>query len=411
MKQPMQKMRNGKPVVRFHVMAKPIGPLCNLNCTYCFYLHKKELLSTHSNWRMSDEVLERFIQQYIQQQNCASIVFSWQGGEPTLLGLDFYKKVIELEQKYAIPGVRIENDLQTNSLLLDDEWCEFLGANHFLVGLSIDGPKKLHDASRVYKDGRGSFDDVMRSAKRLQKYGVKFNTMTCVSAANARRPLDVYRFLTRELGSTRLQFTPVVEPKVFRNTAPRFWDEATLPVLGSDAARPGTPDSFVQDWCVDPDDWGYFMCKVFGDWYQRDVGRRWVYYFESALKQHLGHPADMCTLGPICGKGLAIEHNGDVYSCDHMVYPEYKLGNIMDISLSEMAFSPKQERFGMGKDSTLPTSCRECEFVWMCAGECPKNRFLKSADGEPGLNYLCSGWKTYFSHIKPALEELSKRFQ
>jgi len=401
-------MRNGKPVVRFHVMAKPIGPLCNLDCCYCFYLHKKELLSSDSNWRMSDEVLESFIRQYIEQQNCNRIVFSWQGGEPTLLGLDFFKKVVELEKKYAAPDVRIENDLQTNSILLDDEWCEFLGAHCFLVGLSIDGPKKIHDASRVYRNGRGSFNDVMQAAKRLQKYKVKFNTLTCVSAANARKPLDVYRFLTRELGSQRLQFTPIVEPRDFRSVAPRYWNPASLPVQGSSAARPGTPDSFVQDWCVDPDDWGYFLTKVFDDWYKRDIGKNWVYYFESALKQHLGHPADMCTLSPVCGKGMAIEHNGDLYSCDHMVYPEYCLGNILKTPLVDMAFSDKQVQFGIGKDTTLPPQCRDCEFLWMCAGECPKNRFLKTQNGDPGLNYLCSGWKTYFSHIQPCLEELAK---
>jgi len=408
---PQQSMRKGKPTTRFHVMAKPIGPVCNLDCKYCFYLHKEQLLSTDNKWRMSDEILESYIRQYIEQQNWDEVVFSWQGGEPTLLGLDFFKKVVALEKKYAPPDKRIENDLQTNCTLIDEEWCEFLAENNFLVGLSIDGPKKLHDASRVHKDGRGTFDEVMRAAKLFHKYGVKFNTLTCVSAANARKPLDVYRFLTRELGSTRLQFIPIVEPRFFEKTPTQYWDPEKLPKMNDPEARPGHPNSIVYDWCVDPEDWGYFMCKVFEDWYRRDIGKRWVYYFESALKQHMGQVADMCTLAPICGKGLAIEHNGDVYSCDHYVYPEYKIGNIKDYTLEEMAFSGKQQQFGMNKDVTLPQRCRECEFLWMCAGECPKNRILRTPEGEPGLNYLCLGWKRYFAYIKPYLDELAKQIQ
>ena len=397
--------------VRFHAMAKPGGPLCNLDCAYCYYLHKAQLLETNSHWRMTDETLETFVRQYLEPSGGGEVVFSWQGGEPTLRGIEFFRKVVALEAKWAPPGTRVENDLQTNGTQLDDEWCEFLAEHRFLVGLSVDGPAKLHDAVRPRKGGGGSFGEALAAAKRLRKHGVEFNTLTCVGAANARRPLDVYRFLTRELGSTRLQFIPVVEPRWFRTASPLSSPVEALPKMGESAARPGRADSVVHDWCVDPEDWGYFLSKVFDDWHGRDVGKVWVYYFESALKQHMGGVANLCSLAPVCGKALAIEHNGDVYSCDHFVYPEYRLGNIREHSLAEKASSGRQERFGLAKDATLPRRCRECEFLWMCAGECPKNRFIRTPDGEPGLNYLCAGWKAYFSHIRPSLAELAKRLE
>ena len=268
---------------RFHAMVKPTGAICNLDCTYCYYLHKEELLGTNSKFRISDEILETHVRQYIEAQRGEEVVFSWQGGEPTLLGVEFFEKVVALEKKYQRPGLHIENDLQTNGTLLNDEWYEFLCKNKFLVGLSIDGPQELHDRYRVNKGGAPTFDKVFAAGLQLQKHGIPFNTLTVVNRVNAQKPLDVYRFLTRELRPRQLQFIPCVEPKVFHNVAPQKWDTATLPVQDSPAAHPGSPDSVVTDWSVDPDDWGYFLCKVWDDWYRRDYGKVHVNLFETAV--------------------------------------------------------------------------------------------------------------------------------
>lgn len=392
---------------RFHVMIKPAGSACNLNCTYCFYLSKATLSAGPGPGRMSDETLEKFIRQYIEGVTGPEVVFSWQGGEPTLMGLDFFRRVVELEKKYAKPGQKIENDLQTNGTLLDDEWCAFLKEHRFLVGLSLDGPKKIHDALRVAKDGSPTFDRVFAAAKLLIKHGVPFNTLTCINRFNARQPLDVYRFLRRELGSTYLQFIPVVEYKGFEQTAPGHWDPARLPKQGDPAARPGHPDSIVTDWSVDPEDWGYFLCKVFDEWRNRDLGKVLVNHFETLVAQHMGLPAQMCVTGEICGKGLAIEHDGGIYSCDHYVYPEYNVGNLHGGKLGDMVFSRTQVKFGYAKSETLPKQCRECPYLRDCWGECPKNRILRAADGEPGLNYLCSGLKTFFAHALPEVDRIA----
>lgn len=396
----------GQPVACMHVMAKPTGPVCNMNCHYCYYLSKQDLLPQENRWHMSDETLESYIRQYIKGQNHREVVFSWQGGEPTLLGLDFFRKVVALEKKYAPPHLRCENDLQTNGLLLDDQWCEFLRANNFLVGLSIDGPRELHDHYRVDRGGQGTFDRVFRAARLLRKHGVNFATLSCVNRITAKAPLDVYRFLRDEVRSPRIQFIPIVEPRKFRSVAPQFWSAEDMPVVGSAAARPGTPESVVEDWCADPDDWGDFLCSIFDEWLQHDVGRLYVHYFEAAVETWMGRVNPLCTLGPMCGKGLAIEHDGNVYACDHYVYPEYKLGNIREQPLKEMAFSPTQESFGKSKEGTLPEHCRRCDYQFACFGECPKNRFLRTPGGEPGLNYLCSGWKRFWKHIDQPMQRI-----
>lgn len=403
-----QNTYHGKPVVRMHAMVKPTGPICNLDCQYCYYLSKETLLGANGRWCISDETLEMFIRQYIEGQNYKEIIFSWQGGEPTLVGLDFFRQVVALEKKYCPPHVRCENDLQTNGTRLDDEWCEFLRDNRFLVGLSIDGPRQLHDAYRKDKAGNGSFDQVFRTAGLLRKHGVEFNTLSCVNRLTARRPIDVYRFLRDEVGSKRMQFIPIVEPKGFRETAPQRWPAEGMPVVGTPAARPGSPESVVEEWSVDPDDWGDFLCKVFDRWASRDVGKIWVNYFEAAVETWIGRVSPMCTLAPMCGKGVALERDGSVYACDHYVYPEYRLGNIHESPLTSMVLSTRQEFFGTNKERTLPEVCRQCEYEFACCGECPKNRFVRATDGQPGLNYLCPGWKRFWQHIDQPVQRIAR---
>jgi len=397
----------GKGQRRFHVMVKPGGSACNLDCTYCFYLSKETLLNGPATGRMSDETLERFIQQYIGGVTGPEVVFSWQGGEPTLMGLDFFRKVVALEKKYAKPFQKIENDLQTNGTLINEEWCEFLKAN----GLSIDGPREIHDKYRVTKGGRPTFEKVFHAAKLLRRYGVPFNTLTCVNRCNARKPLDVYRFLRNEIGSTYMQFIPIVEYKGFEKTAPHQWNNDALPRDGDPEARPGHPNSIVTDWSVDPDDWGYFLCKVFDEWSRNDVGKVLVNHFETLVAQHLGAGSQLCIYSEFCGKGLAVEHDGSVYSCDHYVYPEYHLGNITDTALDTQAFSRTQVKFGYAKNESLPAYCRQCPYLTDCWGECPKNRIIRTADGEPGLNYLCRGLKQYFAHAIPEVERIAARLR
>ncbi|SAK63357.1 radical SAM family protein [Caballeronia fortuita] len=393
---------------RFHVMAKPTGSACNLDCTYCFYLHKEALLEQRRGKFMSDRTLETFIQQYIEAQDGESIVFSWQGGEPTLMGLDFFRRVVELQAKYAPSGQRIENNLQTNGVALTDDWCIFLNENNWLVGLSIDGPRDLHDAYRVSRSGKPTFYQVMRAVERIHSHGVNFNALTVVNRINARRPVDVYRFLTREIGATYVQFNPCVEPRTFRNVAPQFWDDATIPEVGSARARPGGEDSIVTDWSVDPDDWGYFLTRTFDEWYRHDLGRVLVNLFETAVAQTLGMPSQLCITAPFCGKGLAMEHDGRVYSCDHYVYPEYELSDIFDRPLNEIAFSERQKVFGFAKKDTLPKYCRECSHLNLCWGECPKNRIVRAPDGETGLNYLCPGIRAFHAHAGPRLRQIAR---
>ncbi len=391
---------------RYHVMAKPLGSTCNLRCTYCYYLSKARLPGGPGAGRMSRETLEALIRQYIEGHDYGEVVFSWQGGEPTLLGLDFFREVVRLERKYA-NGKRIENDLQTNGTLLDDDWCAFLKTHGWLVGLSLDGPKEVHDRLRVTAGGGPTFDRVRQSAALLRKHGVSFNTLTVVSAANVGHPLEVYRFLTREIGSTYVQFIPCVERTDFERVAPHRWPENNQPKLDDPAARPGHPASVVTPWSVDPDAYGEFLCEAFDEWYRVDIGRVMVDLFETLVAQRLGHGSQLCMFGEFCGKGLAVEHDGSVYSCDHYVYPEYRLGNIHEHALAEFAFSERQQSFGFAKRDSLPRFCRQCQHLSDCRGECPKHRFVRTPMGDPGLNYLCRGLRAFFTHVRPGVGQIA----
>lgn len=388
----------------FHLMAKPIGPICNLGCSYCFYLEKEKLYPQGENFRMSDEALETFVRQYIAAQEVPEVTFAWQGGEPTLLGVEFFRKAVELQRRYA-NGKHIQNALQTNGTRLDGEWCEFLRAEKFLVGISIDGPPKLHNAYRVDKRGGGTYDTVLRGLRLLQKHGVEFNTLTVVNRMNSRHPLEVYRFL-RGLGSRFMQFIPLVERVPDAEAMGLGLDLAMPP--GADGEK-GAKHLPVTEWSVEPGQYGEFLCTIFDEWLERDVGRVFVQLFDVTLGNHLrgGHEGGLCFFSETCGGALAIEHNGDVYSCDHYVYPQFKLGNILNNALGDMVSSDFQRAFGQAKSSTLPRYCRECEVRHLCHGECPKHRFLRTPDGEPGLNYLCRAYKRFFTHSAPALRHMA----
>lgn len=392
---------------RFHVMAKPGGAKCNIDCQYCFYLHKDELLNQSKQPKMDDATLEAFIKSYIESHDGEEVVFSWQGGEPTLLGLDYFKKIVELQRKHAITGMRIENDLQTNGLLLNKDWCEFLVEHSFLVGLSIDGPEFIHDKYRKTRSGKPTFKRVIQAVNLMKEYKVPFNALVTVNRFNSQYPLEVYRFLTRELGVTYIQFSPCVEPRSFEKIAPHFWKENMQPGVGSELAKPGNLMSVVTDWSVDASEWGKFLVVVFNEWVNNDFGRVLVNLFETAVAQVMGMPAQLCVTAEFCGKGLAIEHNGDVFSCDHYVYPEYRLANINERPLNEIAISTRQYSFGMAKKSSLPQYCLNCEYLKYCWGECPKNRLLTAPNGEAGLNYLCLGIKMFFEHALPILVGIS----
>lgn len=372
------------PRAGFQILAKPAGPSCNLECRYCFYLEKERYYPGTSHWRMPDEVLETFIRDYIAAQDVPVVNFAWQGGEPTLLGVSFFQRVVELQQRYA-DGRRIENGFQTNGILLDDEWGRFLAERQFLVGLSIDGPRELHDRYRVDRGGHPTFDRVMKAIEVLQRNRVEFNTLTVVSRDTARAPLDVYRFL-KQAGSRFLQFIPIVE----RLAAPS----------GSHLAEPGlVGEGRLAPWSVDPVDWGSFLCAIFDEWVRRDVGQVFVQLFDVALEAWYGNEPPLCLFSSTCGRALAIEHTGDLYSCDHYVFPAFKLGNVMTASVRELVGSAAQRRFGDAKRDTLPAQCLRCPVLFACQGECPKNRFARSVDGEPGLNYLCPGYTRFFSHV------------
>jgi uncharacterized protein len=371
----------------FHVMSKPTGPICNLDCSYCFYLEKEGLYTAHERWAMSEPVLESYIGQYIEAQPGDTVNFAWQGGEPTLLGVEFFRKAFELQQKYA-NGKRIQNALQTNGILLDDAWCEFLAEQRVLVGVSIDGPRALHDAYRVDKGGNGTFARVLRGIECLKKHDVEFNTLTTVHRGNEGHPMEVYRFL-KEIGSRYLQFIPIVERKA-----------AQPAVDGLVLIQPtfeGVAE--VTAWSVNAQQYGRFLCAIYDEWVSRDVGRVFVQHFDVALESWLGMYASICIFRETCGAALALEHNGDLYSCDHFVYPEHKLGNVLEQSMEEMAGSAQQRQFGEHKAASLPKMCRECPVRFACHGECPKHRFLRTPDGEYGLNYLCDGYKLFFHHI------------
>jgi uncharacterized protein len=383
----------------FHVMSKPIGPICNLDCTYCFYLEKEKLYAGKSEWKMADEVLESYIRQYIASQSAPVITFAWQGGEPTLLGVEFFRKAVELEKKYA-NGKRIENTLQTNGVLLDDAWGEFLAANRFLVGLSIDGPREFHDRYRVDKGGQPSFDHVLRGIEYLKKHGTEFNTLTVVQRGNSYHPLEVYRFL-KEVGSGFMQFIPIVE----RIAAQA--DPAGLVLISPSYEE----QAQVSEWSVEPVQYGRFLCAIFDEWVRNDVGRVFVQIFDVALESWLGMQAGLCIFRETCGGAMAIEHNGDLYSCDHYVYPENKLGNILEQPMESLVNSAQQKKFGLDKRDTLPRYCRECEVRFACNGECPKHRFIRTPNGEAGLNYLCAGYKIFFNQIDPYMQFMAEELR
>jgi len=375
----------------FHVLAKPIGPICNLDCKYCFYLEKESLYPQVEKWAMRDDVLESYIRQYIEAHDTPAVNFAWQGGEPTLLGVGFFRRVVELEQRYA-NGKQIANAFQTNGVLLNDAWAEFFLEYQFLIGISIDGPRELHDAYRVDKGGQPTFDRVMRGMETLQRHKVDFNTLTTVHRANADSPLEVYRFL-RDNGSGYMQFIPIVERIAHQVT------EDGLRLISPDFAGPAK----VAPWSVEPRQFGKFLCTIFDEWVRRDVGRAFVQLFDISLELWTGMEASLCIFRKTCGAALVIEHSGDLYSCDHFVYPENRLGNIMESALAALAGSAQQQEFGEAKESTLPRYCRECDVRFACNGECPKHRFLTTPNGEPGLNYLCAGYKMFFHHIDPCM--------
>jgi len=367
---------DGEMPLAFHVMAKPTGARCNLNCAYCFFL-KKEQLYPDSNFRMTDEVMEQYIRQTIEGHRVPHVTIAWQGGEPTLMGLDFFRRSMEVQRKYARPNTRIENTFQTNGILLNDEWCRFFHENDFLIGLSMDGPAELHDVYRRDRRGHGTFDRALGAARLLQRHHVEFNILCAVNSTNADHPLDVYRFFRDELSVRYIQFIPIVE----RENETGFQE-----------------GSSVTDRSVRPDQWGRFLIEIFDEWIRGDVGRMLVLNFDGALAGWLGRAGTVCIFGPTCGQGVALEHNGDLYSCDHFVEPNHLLGNILATPLIELVGSEKQRKFGMAKRDTLPRYCRKCEFLPICNGECPKNRFTNTPDGEGGLNYLCEGYRKFFSH-------------
>ncbi len=383
----------------FHVMTKPIGSRCNLDCSYCFYLEKEKLYTDAGGMRMKPEVLETYVRDYIAAQPGPVVSFAWQGGEPTLLGVEFFRTAVALQVKYA-GGKTIENAFQTNGVLLDDEWGAFLHEHRFLVGISIDGPAHLHDAYRVDKGGQPTFARVMAGLQVLKQHKVEFNTLTTVHRKNSRQALEVYRFL-RNAGSGYMQFIPIVE----RNAASA--DNGLWLAPPPDHADAAALDSQVTEWSVRPAEFGQFLITIFDEWIQRDVGKIFVQQFDAALANWAGAPAGVCIFSENCGRALAIEHNGDIYSCDHYVYPRYRLGNLMNTSLVGMVDSPQQQAFGLAKSSTLPRYCRECPVRFACHGECPKHRFLKTPEGEPGLNYLCAGYKKFFSHIDAPMKTMA----
>lgn len=377
-----------------YVMLKPAGAHCNLACKYCYYLEKNKLYPTAQRHLMSDEMLEQFTREYIEAQTMSQVLFTWHGGEPLLRSIDFYRKALSLQQKYA-RGRRIDNVIQTNGTLLTDEWCEFFAQNHWLVGISIDGPQPYHDHYRLTAAGKPSWQKVMQGIKLLKKHGVEWNAMAVVNADNANHPLEFYRFF-KENGCQFLQFTPIVE----RLT--RHEDGRTLASLAD------KDEISLSEASVAPEQWGYFLSAIFDEWVRKDVGKIFVEIFDCTLANWMGISPGICAYSKECGHAGVMEHNGDVYSCDHFVFPEYKLGNIRDHSLIDMLYGEQQQEFSRLKHSSLPRQCKECDMEFACHGECPKNRFMKDKYGDSGLNYLCPGYYHYYQHVAPYMDYMKQ---
>jgi uncharacterized protein len=365
--------------VAVHVMTKPIGPICNLDCQYCYYLEKEGLYPHGEEFGMSDAVLALYIRQYMAANPGPEYQFAWQGGEPTLLGVDFFRRAVALQRQLAPAGATCHNALQTNGVLLDDEWCSFLKQEGFLVGLSLDGPADLHDTYRVDKGGRPTHERVMSALTLLQRHGVEYNVLCVVNRLNAERPLDTYRFF-KSCGIRWIQFIPLVEP---------------------------TGGGAVTDRTVRGEQYGRFLTAIFDEWVRHDVGQVFVQTFEESLSVWAGYGASLCVFRETCGRALALEHNGDLYACDHFVDPAHHLGNINEVPLVELADSPEQVKFGLHKRDSLPKYCRECDVRFMCNGGCPKDRFIRTPDGEEGLHYLCSGYRQFFRHIGKPMRRMA----
>ena len=377
-----------------YVMLKPAGAHCNLACKYCYYLEKNNLYQNSHRHLMTDEMLEQFTREYIEAQTMPQVLFTWHGGEPLMRSIDFYKKALALQKKYA-HGKQIDNVIQTNGTLLTDEWCEFFAQNHWLVGISIDGPQEYHDHYRVTPAGKPSWEKVMQGISLLKKHRVEWNAMAVVNAYNAEHPLEFYHFF-RDNGCQYLQFTPIVERLTEHE------DGRTLASLADDREIP------LADASVTPAQWGNFLCTIFDDWVRHDVGKMFVEIFDCTLANWMGVLPGICAYSKECGHAGVMEHNGDVYSCDHFVFPEYKLGNIRDQSLIDMLYGEKQQAFSRLKHTSLPRQCKECDMEFACHGECPKNRFEKDKYGEPGLNYLCQGYYQYYTHVAPYMDFMKR---
>ena len=377
-----------------YVMLKPAGAHCNLACKYCYYLEKNNLYQNSHRHLMTDEMLEQFTREYIEAQTMPQVLFTWHGGEPLMRSIDFYKKALALQKKYA-HGKQIDNVIQTNGTLLTDEWCEFFAKNHWLVGISIDGPQEYHDHYRVTPAGKPSWEKVMQGISLLKKHRVEWNAMAVVNAYNTEHPLEFYHFF-RDNGCQYLQFTPIVERLTEHE------DGRTLASLADDREIP------LADASVTPQQWGNFLCTIFDDWVRHDVGKTFVEIFDCTLANWMGVLPGICAYSKECGHAGVMEHNGDVYSCDHFVFPEYKLGNIRDQSLIDMLYGEKQQAFSRLKHTSLPRQCKECDMEFACHGECPKNRFEKDKYGEPGLNYLCQGYYQYYTHVAPYMDFMKR---
>jgi uncharacterized protein len=383
-----------------HVVAKPIGPACNLNCDYCFYLEKQALFPAGEAYRMTDEVLSAYIENYISSQPTSAVEFVWQGGEPTLLGIDFFERVVELQRAFARQKA-IRNSLQTNGALLTDPWCEFLKRHDFMVGISLDGPKEIHDRYRRDRQGNGSFERVIRGLRLLQEHDVQYNVLACVARDTAARPLDVYGFL-RDQGVEFVQFTPIVERVPDARSS-----QLGLRLAGPASLDGGDSQSKVTPWTVVPEEYGDFLIAIYEGWVRHDVGKVFVMNFEWALNAWIGNPSPVCVHASQCGRSIMLEHNGDVYACDHCVYPQYRLGNIVTEALSDLVAKSHRAGFGATKESALPRQCRECSVLPACRGGCPKHRFARTYSGEPGLHYLCAGYQKFFRHIRKYLRAMA----